>query len=132
MNPAELQRLFEQGVGFHQRGDLAAAEPLYLRLQLAAPSNFSVLQMLGVLRGQQGRNDDALNLFAAALRVNPKAGGVWMNYGNVLRAMGRGPEALAAFEKALALSPGQPDILYNRSAALLELGRPADALAGFD
>jgi predicted O-linked N-acetylglucosamine transferase (SPINDLY family) len=136
MNPAELQRLFEQATRAHQVGDLASAERGYLQLLRLAPNAFQVMQMLGVLRGQQGRNSEALELFTAALRINPQAGPVWMNYGNVLRALGRGAEAVAAFDKALALIPrqesGQADILYNRAAALVDMRHLPEALAGFE
>src|ERR1700749_5326043 len=96
---------------YHQRGDITAAEGLYLRLRQFAPNNPALLQMLGVLRGQQGRNDEALDMFNAALRLNPRDAGLWMNMGNVMNAMGRAADALAAFDKADALAPGQPNIL---------------------
>jgi hypothetical protein len=49
-----LQALYEEALGSHRRGELAAAEQLYRRLLAATPASFAARHMLGVLRAQHG------------------------------------------------------------------------------
>jgi len=121
-----------RAVDFHRKGDLAQAERLYLQLLEARSDHFDALQMLGVLRAQQGRHLDALSLIGAALRVDPSAPAALLNQGLVLAALGRHAEALASYDKALARQPAYAEAHHNRGVALRSLKRPAEALASFE
>ena len=122
----------DKAVAFHRRGNLAEAERLYSQLLAAKPDHFDGLQMLGVLRYQQGRFPDALALIGAALKANPKAAPALLNYGLVLDALTRREEALASYDRALAIQPNYAEALYNRGIVLRALQRPAEALASFE
>jgi predicted O-linked N-acetylglucosamine transferase (SPINDLY family) len=127
-----LQLLYTQAVGFHQTGNLREAERLYLQIRHADPGNFIANHLLGVLRFQQGRNAEALDLIAAALKVNPNAPEALSNYGNVLTALRRFEDALAAFDRALAVGPRHAETLTNRGITLWNMQRVAEALASYD
>src|SRR5579864_8550610 len=99
----DLYRLLDQAIKLHGSGNLAEAERIYTSLLAAEPSNSTALQFLGVLRAQQGRNNDALSLIEAAIRSNPRSASALTNYGNVLMALGRPDEALASYDRSLAL-----------------------------
>ena len=68
---------------------------------------------------------EAHRLFSAAVKINPRAPGAWVNLGQVLHALKRNQEALACFDKARALEPDDVDILNHHANALLSLGRAA-------
>jgi tetratricopeptide (TPR) repeat protein len=121
-----------EAVDFHRKGNLAAAEGLYLRLLDRQAGHFDGLQMLGLLRYQQGRFPEALSLIGAALQINPRFPPALMNYGLVLGALRRHQEALASYDRALALHPDYAEALYNRGVVLRSLGHPAEALASFE
>jgi len=123
---------FNQATDLHRTGNLAAAERLYLRLLAAEPDHFDALHMLGVLRCQQRRFDEALALIGDALRKNPGFPPVHLNYGLALGALRRPEDALASFEKALALAPDYAEAHHHRGVALRGLGRPMEALASFE
>jgi tetratricopeptide (TPR) repeat protein len=125
-------RALNEAVDFHRKGNLAAAESLYLQLLEVRADHFDVLQMLGLLRYQQGRFLDALSLIGAALQTNPDFPPALLNYGLVLDALKRHQEALASYDKALAIQPGYAEALYNRGVVLRSLMRPAEALASFE
>ncbi len=72
-----LQALYDQAVAAHRAGHLADAERLYLQLLQTAPSSFGPPHMLGVLRAQQGDNDEALDLIGRALVQQPDAAARW-------------------------------------------------------
>ena len=113
----------------HQGGALDRAEALYQEILKIAPAHFDALHLLGVLRQQQGRSQEALRLIAAALRCNAASADALSNHGVVLEALDRPAEAVASYDKALALKPGKTDALSNRGNALRKLGRSSDALA---
>lgn len=122
----------QQALAFHQTGNLAEAERLYLQLMQAAPQDASAPHLLGVVRAQAGRNREALVLMEQALKLNPGAPEVWSNYGNVLRAEGRLSEALTAQDRALQIKPDYAAALNRRALVLRDLGQLDDALASAD
>ena len=126
-----LQDLFGQAAALHQRGQLVEAERLYQQILAGAPKAFAPLHMLGVLRAQQGRVEEACELIAAALKINPRDAGALANYGNVLTLLGRFQDALETYDRALAIAPDS-ETLRNRAQALQSLNRPRDALASYD
>jgi tetratricopeptide (TPR) repeat protein len=125
---ATLQDLFDQAITLHRRGDQAGAERLYQQVLLMEPASFAPRHMLGVIRAQQGRHAEAIDLIAAALKLNPKVAGAWINLGNVQAAAGRPEEAAASYRKALALSPGEASILNALAGLSWSLGRRDEAL----
>jgi len=134
-----LQALYEEALGSHKRGDLAAAENLYRQVLAAAPASFAARHMLGVLRAQQGALPEALELLETALAQKPDAHDAQFNYGNVLKKAGRIPEALAAFNKALDRKPdygaalaGRAELLNLEGNRLRDGGQVSEALACYE
>jgi len=128
----ESQSLFARAFGLHQAGALAQAESLYRQILAVQPSHFQSRHLLGVVCAQQARNQEAIDLIAGALSLNPQWPEALINYANVLRAAGRPSEALASIDKALSLQPAAPAALSNRAVILTELGRNAEALESAD
>jgi predicted O-linked N-acetylglucosamine transferase (SPINDLY family) len=124
--------VLNQAISFHQTGKLADAERLYLQLMAAAPQEATAHHMLGVVRAQQGRNQEALELMHAALALKPRAPEVLSNLGNVLKAQGRLAEALASYDSALAVKPDYTAAWTKRALVLREMGRLPDALESAD
>jgi protein O-GlcNAc transferase len=126
-----LQSLCDQAVRLHQEGRLAEAEPVYLKALENEPNAFIPRHLLGILRLQQGRNEEALVLIGAALKINPDHAEALVNYGNALKQCGRAEEALASFDQALALKPDYAGASYNRAILLADLGRMDEALENY-
>src|ERR1700675_199055 len=99
----DLSQVFDHAADLHSKGELAAAESLYLQVLEARSDHFDALQMLGFLRYQQGRFSEALSLIGAALKTNPDFPPALLNYAVVLDTLGRREEALAYYDKALAI-----------------------------
>jgi len=129
MNPDGVLR---QALAFHQTGNLAEAERLYLELMRTSPRDASAPHYLGVVRAQQGRNREALALMDRALKLKPDVPEVLSNYGNVLRADGRFGESLAAYDRALTIKPDYAVAMNRRALVLRDLDRLQDALAAAD
>ena len=129
---ARFQRLCDQAIRLHQAGNLAEAERLYLKILAGSPTAFTPQHLLGVIRAQQGRQEEAATLIASALKRHPGAVLAWINHGNILSEMGRHAEAVDSYTRALALRPGDAEILHNRGRAFLELGDFGQALTDYD
>jgi tetratricopeptide (TPR) repeat protein len=127
-----LEALFNKAFAFHQNNNLAEAERLYLQIQAVQPANFNICQLLGIVRYQQGRKIEAIEMLEAALKISPNDAKALSNYGNVLIDLGRFEEALASLNRALMIKPALIEALNNRGGALRGLKRFGEALASFD
>jgi predicted O-linked N-acetylglucosamine transferase (SPINDLY family) len=127
-----LEQLFGQAMANHQRGQLDAAEGYYRQILNVRPNHPETRHFFGVLRFQQGRHQEALDLIAAALRAKPDYPEALYNSGNILLQLGRHEEALASYERAAALDPSYAEAHQNRGSVLLLLKRHREALASFD
>jgi tetratricopeptide (TPR) repeat protein/SAM-dependent methyltransferase len=131
-NVLALDQLLGRARAFHQQGLLGDAEPLYLQVLSQNPGQFAAMHLLGVLRGQQGRYREALELIGAALAVKGDATEARQNYALILHKLGRHEEALAIYDQLLAIRPDCVEALGNRGNALSALGRHHDALLSYD
>ena len=127
-----LQQLLHQALDAQNSGKLAEAERLYLAVLAADPGNFNANHLIGIMRFQQGRTDEALGFLYAALQAAPDAAEALTHYGLVLHAAGRDVEALASLERALAARPAYVEALNHQGVVLRALGRSDAALASLE
>jgi tetratricopeptide (TPR) repeat protein len=111
----DLDSLYRQTAAAHRTGQLADAERGYVTILNAEPGYTQACYALGIVRAQQGRLEEALDLIGAAVLVTPHMPEMLFNYGNVLMAVGRFPEALAIFDRALDIEPANAGILATRA-----------------
>ena len=126
------QAAFSQGVGWHQRGQLAQAQDFYRSALKADPRHAASLHHLGIIAYQTGKFAEALSLIDQALAIDPRDASAHNNRGLVLQDMGQPMQALSCFEHALSLVPAYPDALNNRGNALSDLGRPEEAIPCYE
>jgi predicted O-linked N-acetylglucosamine transferase (SPINDLY family) len=129
---AYLRRLFQRGVDLHARGSLAEAERVYRQLLAEVPQNAEVLQLLGTLCAQQGRNTEALDLLARAIAHNAASAPPFVVLANVLAAEGRIAEALTSYDRAIRIDPRCVEAHDGKGTALYVQRRFEEALASYD
>ncbi len=118
-----VDRLINEAVDRHHKGDLTAAEGLYSQVLDQQSDHLDALHSLGFLRYQQGRLTEALSLIGGALRAEPDFPPALVNHALVLQALNRPAEALAGYDRALTISPAATEVLYNRGNALRDYYR---------
>ncbi len=128
----DSRRLFEQALMAHQSRRLAEAEIGYRQLLRAEPGHFSALHMLGFLKAQQGKYDEAITLLGKAVRANPSDLAALGHYAGALMAAQRFDQALAAYDRVLARDPQNFEGLYNRGVILSQNAALEEALASLD
>ena len=129
---ADASKLFQRAREHHARLQFEEAEALYRGLLQKYPKDFDLLHLLGMLLGQKGDFQAALDLVKKALAVEPRNTAALVTLGNCYRAMGQLEEALAIYDQSLAINPKNVTALENRSPTLHALKRPEQALASYD
>ena len=118
---------------WRQAGIYRNAETLYRTTLERNPDAYMAHNNYGNFLLGQGRVQDAIAEFKAALRIEPNNSETHDNLGNALSQMpGRLPEAIAEYQAALGINPGDPEIHNNLGSALMNVpGRIADGVAEF-
>jgi predicted O-linked N-acetylglucosamine transferase (SPINDLY family) len=129
---ADLKALAEQAIRIHQQGDFAGAEALYRQILSADPNLFGPYYYLGLMRMQQGRNEEAAGFLQDALRISPDNAGARYSLGIAFMNLKRADQALAAFDAVMTTGAQDPRLFNHRGVALWNLKRPAEALASFE
>jgi predicted TPR repeat methyltransferase len=117
MTGTAAERLRET-IARHRAGDHAAAEGGYREHLRQYPDDASALHFLGLLRNQQGRNNESITLMLAALEADPAYVDAWSNLGIVYyeeRDLGRAEKCC---RKAIALAPGFANAWANLALTL--------------
>jgi tetratricopeptide (TPR) repeat protein len=112
----EIRVKLETALRHLNRGEHAEAEQLLLRL--ASYSVPDALQLLGVLRGLQGRDPEAEDFYLKSLALKPGQPQVHHNLGILLKSQGRLDEAVAALREAIRLKPNYAEAHLSLALAL--------------
>src|SRR3954471_11799831 len=89
----------------------------------ARPNDALALNLLGTIRAQQGRLDDAEALFARAVGIDQGFLGAHMNLA-YLYLLKRDPDkTISELREVLRLDPNNPDVSYKLARLLLSQGR---------
>lgn len=124
--------VLQRALALHQRGDAAAAMPLYREVLAVEPASADALHLLGVAQRQCGDPAGAIDTIGAAIALAPSNAIAHSNLGAALQDVGRTADALASYDKALALRPDYAMAHANRGNALRRLGRMDEALDSYD
>ena len=66
-----IQQAIDLAVQYHTAGNLPKAESIYQQILQDDPNQPIVLHLLGVIAHQGGKNDDAVDLIAKAIAIDP-------------------------------------------------------------
>jgi tetratricopeptide (TPR) repeat protein len=127
-----LADILQRGLTLHRGGAVEEAERHYSEVLRHDPDNADALCYLAMLRCQQKRFDQGVDLLQRALAVEPQRASAHNLLGMALHRLGRRDEALAHFLRAIAADPELAQAHGNRGLLLDEMGRHAEALACFD
>ncbi|RKP59237.1 tetratricopeptide repeat protein [Pararobbsia silviterrae] len=116
----------------HQRGRLAEAERGYLAALQQSPDEVDALHLLGLLRHQQGRHTEAVDLLKRAVALRPRFAGAHLNLGNAWKALKRFDEAQASYRAALAAQPDMAHAHFNLANTLVTLEQHEEAIDHFE
>jgi predicted O-linked N-acetylglucosamine transferase (SPINDLY family)/ADP-heptose:LPS heptosyltransferase len=123
---------FALAMSLHQQQRLNEAAELYQAILTTEPQHIDALHFLGVLKGQFGEAQTAVDLIKQSLALYPDNAAAYSNLALVLQTLSRFDEALSCYDTLLTLTPNDLTALLARSNLLLTLARFDEALASFD
>ncbi|MGH8234029.1 MAG: tetratricopeptide repeat-containing sulfotransferase family protein [Rhodanobacteraceae bacterium] len=108
-------------------GSLVEAERLCSDSLECAPDNSDVLLLLALSLQQQGRHNEAIEIYARLTRLNPESGLHWGNYVSALSTNADLEKAEQACREALRAAPDNPDLLDKLGVLQLRRRDPTGA-----
>jgi predicted O-linked N-acetylglucosamine transferase (SPINDLY family) len=126
-----LRQWHDQAAQAFQQGQPQETERLCGLILQAAPQDFLGHYLLGLVRHDQGRFEEALAHLGQAVALRPGDPRLHFNRGNTHYALGQRDAALADYDRCVALAPGFPPAWNNRGNALREMGRLTEAAASY-
>jgi protein O-mannosyl-transferase len=92
---------------------------IHLRKVLnAQPTNAIAHYNLGIIAQAEGKPDEAISAYEAAVRLDPNHAGAFNNLGIVQASQGLIPEATGSFRQSLRLAPGKASTHRNLAMVL--------------
>ena len=102
---ATISEALAVAVQYHQSGNLQQAEAIYRQILQVDPGNADALNPLGVIAGQVGKHDLAVEYISQAIRLRPSDPVLHYNLGKALRHQGQLAAAVAQYQEAIRLKP---------------------------
>ena len=113
----------EQAAALLKNNRIEEAERELNQLLKAKPNDAAALNLLGTIRAQQGKLDEAEALFTRAVRADNRLAGAHLNLAR-LHLLRNAPEkTLAELKEALRLEPDNAEAAYRLTWLLFSLGR---------
>lgn len=129
MSPQQISSLLQQGIAHHRAGRLIEAGAIYRRVKAAAPGNFDVLHLSGLVAFQQNRLAEAIDLLGRAHKTNPRDHVCEMRYALALNGARRTAEAEKHFRHAVQVKPDFVEGWENLAYCLKTQDRLDEAVA---
>ena len=126
-----IDETFQLALERHRAGDLPRAEALYREVLRQQPNHVEALHLFGVVAGQIGRLDGAIELIRRAVQIRPDFPEAHNNLGNALKRAGQLDAAESAYRKSLELKPDYAEAWANLGNALRDVGRLDEAIAAY-
>jgi Flp pilus assembly protein TadD len=112
-----------RAAGLIREGKLDEAERQLAAVLKAAPAEAVALNLLGAIRAQQGRLDEAEALFTRAARADARFVGPHQNLAYLYHLRNQPEKTAAALREVLRREPANADAAHKLARLLLTLGR---------
>ncbi len=120
--PAQTTRIdsrLEQAAVLIRDGQLKEAEDQLTSLLKSAPREPRTLNLLGTIRAQQGKLNEAEALFTRALRIDSRLVAAHMNLAYVSLLRGAPEKTIAELKAVISLEPENAEATYKLASLLL-------------
>ena len=124
----DLAAQLERAASLIGGGQLAEAERQLQQVLRAAPEEAAALNLLGAIRAQQRRLDEAEALFARAVRADARLTGARMNLAHLYLLKGDPERAAPELREVLRLEPSHAEAAYRLAWLLLAQGRADETI----
>lgn len=129
------EEFIEKSYDYLEKDDLLSAEESLraaMRLKPGNPTNYALLMNLGTIQRRQGKFEEALLSYTAALSRNPKDVTILENRASLYGEMGETEKAINDYTTLLLGDPTHQEALYNRGLLYLQLKDFINSEADFE
>lgn len=129
------QELIEKSYDYLDKNDLSASEESLkaaMRLEPGNPANYALLTNLGTIQRRQGKLEDALLSYTAALSRDSKNTTILENRASLYTELGETEKAMIDYTTLLLLEPSHQEALYCRGLLYLQQKNYVLAETDFD
>ena len=126
-----VEQMLQSAARHHQAGRLVEAEKIYRRILARQPKHVDTLHLLGVLSGQVGNVNAAINLIGRAIELKPDNPQALCHLGNILLEKGQLDRAITTYHRAIELSPDFIEPYERLGAAQQVRGRFEEAITAY-
>lgn len=104
---------------------------LFSHVLQATKDNYLAHYNLGIALAVEGKNEEAIAHYLAAVEINPTFSIGHFNLGGALAAQGRNEEAIAQYLLAIKINPNYDDAYYNLANLLMKHGKIEEAVDSY-
>ena len=108
-----MTEAINKALDFHKLGKLKEAKKIYNELLEKDPSNFKLINLLGVIYLQLKKYEEAIILISKAININPNHPALYNNLGVAYKELKKYEEAIKNFKKATELNPNYAEAFNN-------------------
>ena len=123
------ETLYAVGYAQHNAGELDEAALTYAQALEQRPDYVELLNQYALLRSQQRRNFEAIDLWTRATQLEPGNLTVRLNLGRMYASLEQHTEALEQYEAATGIDSSNADAWIGGGFALLGIGRLEEGVA---
>ena len=127
-----LDQVFQAAAAEYESGHLAEAATQLENLVRAAPENFEVHELLGLVYSAQSQDAKATEHLEKAVRLKPDSGPARTNLATNFMRRGKMAPAEVEFKKAAELEPGNFDANHNLGEFYIRAGKIAESTPYLD
>ncbi len=131
MQQMTIEEAMKLALHYHHGNHLDEAEAIYRQVLHYRPRNAEATLYLGVIAGQRGQSQAAVDFIQRAIELKPNWAEAYNNLGRALVELDHLEEALAAHQKALVLEPLSARTHDAVGSVLLKMGEMSRAAESF-
>lgn len=132
-NQVDAEKLVNEGVALHDKGDYVGAIDKYSKALELDKDNLLALSEKGMSLNSAGKYDEAIKLSKQAIldHSNKDLKNIYVNYANALDHLKRTEEALMIYEEGIQKYPNYYQLYFNKGICYINLNRYSDAILCF-
>jgi tetratricopeptide (TPR) repeat protein len=132
MMDGRVLQLLREGYGSQSAGDLVRAEQMYRQALDLDPNSVHGLHVLGVLCGETGRPEEAIDRLRRALSIGGEHAEAHASLGRAYAQLGQLQQAVDHLRRSTEMNPRNAEVFNDLGTAQRWLERPRDAVASYE
>jgi len=127
-----IKNMLMQGLSLHQKGELAAAQVIYLEILKLNPNHLDALQLAGAIAGQTQCYEQSIEFLSKAININKTYPAIYFNLAVSFQELKQFESAIAYYDEAIKLKPNYSEAYSNRGYCLKSIKLVQAAITSFN